>query len=293
MYYIYKFQNKINGKIYIGQTNDIRKRYNGHKSGANNPKNSGYNTPFYRAIRKYGFENFSFDVVEEIHQDESKEYVDSREKFFIKYYESLVNQNGYNVSKGGTKGRKIPLSYEEKLHRSKLFSKEDIADIQKMLIEDEEYEVIEKKYAPKLKRTFLVNINTGANFFNPNFDYPLKKHAKSHFTKREIQDIKNRIKKGEKYSSIREIYHIKSDGFISGINTGKYFYDKNEKYPLCIKGCNKKINEIWAKGIINDILTTDMSLKEISEKWKKSYSTVKNINAGRSHRQENLQYPLR
>ena len=52
-------------------------------------------------------------------------------------------------------------------------------------------------------------------------------------------------------------------------------------------------NEVWVKGIIEDILQTNLSLNKIAEKWNKSYSTVKNINSGRSHRDSSLQYPLR
>ena len=47
MYYIYKFTNKTNGKIYIGQTNNIQKRKNCHRSDSFNEKSSGYNLPFH------------------------------------------------------------------------------------------------------------------------------------------------------------------------------------------------------------------------------------------------------
>lgn len=291
--YIYKFTNKINGHCYIGQTNNLQKRYNGHKSEAFNEKASGYWLPFHCAIRKYGIENFNYEILEEIADGESQKFIDEREKYFIAYYHSLKDENGYNVTIGGEGCPKPPLSYEEKLERSKLFTKEEIQDIQKRLLNDEEYDDIEKIYFPKLKRTFLVNINTGTNFYNPDFKYPLKKNAKSKFSQKEIREIKNRIKSGEIYSSIQKDFNIKSAGFLSMINTGKYFYSEEDSYPLCNKGCRKTDNEFWVKGIINDILQTDLSLNKIAEKWNKSYSTVKNINAGRSHKNNNLQYPLR
>ena len=53
---IYKIQNLINGKIYIGQSVHIKARFNAHKSEARN----GNTRPLYNAIRKYGVENFSF-----------------------------------------------------------------------------------------------------------------------------------------------------------------------------------------------------------------------------------------
>lgn len=293
MTYIYKFTNKINGHCYIGQTNNLQKRYNGHKSESFNPKASGYWLPFHCAIRKYGIENFNYEVLEEIVDGESQDFINERERYFIAYYHSLKDENGYNITLGGDGCPKPPLSYEEKLKRSKLFTGKEIQDIQKRLLNDEEYDNIEKIYFPKLKRTFLVNINTGTNFYNPDFEYPLKKNAKSRFSQKEIKEIKERIKSGEIYSSIQKDFNIKSAGFLSMINTGKYFHNKDEHYPLCNKGCRKIDNEVWVKGIIKDILQTNLSLKKIAEKWNKSYSTVKNINSGRSHKNNTLQYPLR
>lgn len=293
MNYIYKFTNRINGHCYIGQTNNLQKRYNGHKSESFNPKASGYWLPLHCAIRKYGIDNFTYETIEEIADGESQNFINEREKYFIQYYHSLKDENGYNVTLGGDGCPKPPLSYEEKLERSKLFTGEEIKDIQKRLVNDEEYDDIEKIYAPKLKRTFLVNINTGTNFYNPDFNYPLKKNAKSRFSQKEIREIKNRIKSGEIYSSIQKDFNIKSAGFLSMINTGKYFYSDEDTYPLCNKGCRKQDNEEWVNGIIFDIINSNLSLSQIAGKWNKSYSTVKNINAGRSHKKEELKYPLR
>ena len=50
---IYKITNLVNNKVYIGQSTNILKRFNAHKSRAFNPKNSQYESHLYRAIRKY------------------------------------------------------------------------------------------------------------------------------------------------------------------------------------------------------------------------------------------------
>ena len=92
---IYKIQNLINGKIYIGQSVDICYRFNNHKSESFNPKSNAYNTAIHRAIRKYGVENFSFDIIEECDQNELRE----REIYWINYYNSFGN--GYNLTTGG------------------------------------------------------------------------------------------------------------------------------------------------------------------------------------------------
>lgn len=46
---IYKFENKINGNIYIGQSTDIKKRYQKHLAASKNPKQI-----IHKAIKKYG-----------------------------------------------------------------------------------------------------------------------------------------------------------------------------------------------------------------------------------------------
>lgn len=62
---IYKFTNKINNHAYIGQSIDIEKRRKTHLQRAycNSPSNKEYDKTFYRAIRKYGWDNFDFEIL--------------------------------------------------------------------------------------------------------------------------------------------------------------------------------------------------------------------------------------
>ena len=87
---IYKYTNKINNKIYIGQTRMSllkRAKYNG----------SGYKhcPHFYSAIQKYGWENFIPEILEVVSENEA----DDKEKYYIKLFNSI--QNGYNIDYGG------------------------------------------------------------------------------------------------------------------------------------------------------------------------------------------------
>ena len=62
---IYSYTNLINQKKYIGQTITPEQRKKAHKSGAFNEADSTYDSPFHRAIRKYGLENFNYEILAE------------------------------------------------------------------------------------------------------------------------------------------------------------------------------------------------------------------------------------
>lgn len=87
---IYKITNQINGKSYIGQSIDIIGRWNRHRSYAQKE-----DSPLYYAIRKYGIENFIFEVIEEC----SLEALNEREIYWISYYNTYYD--GYNQTTGG------------------------------------------------------------------------------------------------------------------------------------------------------------------------------------------------
>ena len=74
---IYKIENKINGKIYIGQSVDVYRRLKKHIWEIKNNNNV-----LYKAFRKYGIENFSYELIEEC----DAERLDEREMYYIKKY---------------------------------------------------------------------------------------------------------------------------------------------------------------------------------------------------------------
>lgn len=85
---IYKWTNKINGKSYIGQTIDEEGRKKDHIRGK-------YKCYFHDAIKKYGIENFDYEVIESIKESKLSE----REIYWINYYDTY--NNGYNLTLGG------------------------------------------------------------------------------------------------------------------------------------------------------------------------------------------------
>lgn len=99
---IYKITNKINGKCYIGQSIDIHDRWIKHRSRPFQVNDNAYDTYLYRAIRKYGLDNFTFEVLEECSYEELNE----REIYYIDFYNSHYTKNGYNMTFGGEGGIK-------------------------------------------------------------------------------------------------------------------------------------------------------------------------------------------
>lgn len=98
---IYKYTSPSN-KIYIGQTIKPSERYRKHINEAYNAKHSGYNTHLSKAIRKYGIENFKYEIIVTVNIDNLQELtkkLDWFEQFYIRKYNSY--KNGYNLTKGG------------------------------------------------------------------------------------------------------------------------------------------------------------------------------------------------
>lgn len=101
-YKIYMHKNKINGKVYIGQTyTSLRARFG--KNGI------GYKgcPIFYNAIQKYGWDNFEHEILEE--NIPNAEIANEREKFYIALYNSTNGDFGYNIQIGGNEQTKLAI----------------------------------------------------------------------------------------------------------------------------------------------------------------------------------------
>lgn len=95
---IYKITNHINGNVYIGQSVEIEKRWENHKTG----KCNSHKSLVHKAILKYGIDNFSFTVLIEC----PIEKLDFFECYYIRYFDSLA-PNGYNLCGGGNKHKQV------------------------------------------------------------------------------------------------------------------------------------------------------------------------------------------
>ena len=92
MYKIYKYTNKINGKVYIGQTSKTLE-----ERAQSNGSNYKECRKFYAAIQKYGWESFEAEILID---GLSLEEANNKEEEYIRLYNS-TGENGYNLALGG------------------------------------------------------------------------------------------------------------------------------------------------------------------------------------------------
>lgn len=107
---IYKITNTVNNKAYIGQSVDINRRWGEHRRNIGSNKN-----PLYLDFKKYGLDNFLFEVIEECDFYD----LDEREEYWINYYNSY--NNGYNLTLGGQTSPITSKVYYDLLNKQQKF----------------------------------------------------------------------------------------------------------------------------------------------------------------------------
>jgi len=117
---IYCIENMVDGKKYIGQSINIYKRWKSHIYDLK--KDGGAASPYLQnAWNKYGEDNFKFYIL--ICCFDDKKILNKLESFYIKYFNTFIASNGYNLDTGGKEDRKISDVTKEKMRNSKLGKK--------------------------------------------------------------------------------------------------------------------------------------------------------------------------
>lgn len=144
---IYKIENKINGKIYIGQSNNIQRRFQEHQT-----KGETSRIPVDVAIQKYGKDNFTYTIIEETTIDN----LNQAEEFWINYFNSI--ETGYNCSKGGTQQ-----SIGENNGKAKL-TEQDVIEIRKAYNNHLKQKDVYEKYKDIISFSYFQNLWQGRSW---------------------------------------------------------------------------------------------------------------------------------
>lgn len=166
IHYIYCYTNKINNKKYIGQTNNIERRKKQHIQDSvhcHKGHEISHNLPFHSAIRKYGIDNFEFEILEII-ETENWDEVNNLESEYINNFQTIC-PNGYNLQAQGQANKG--------LNKSNL-PEEIVAEIVLKLKNKELISNIAEEY--QLSRGYISDINNGRCLRQQNENYPLQQN---------------------------------------------------------------------------------------------------------------------
>jgi group I intron endonuclease len=103
---IYCIEHIASGKKYIGKSKDIERRWYGHKWALKKDvRGQDTNRYLWAAVKKYGFENFKFWIVEELPTDDR--ILSERELYWMDFYVSCDGTRGYNLRRDSSSGMEV------------------------------------------------------------------------------------------------------------------------------------------------------------------------------------------
>lgn len=228
---IYKITNKINNKCYIGQSTRIQDRWKEHSSNYEHKRHP--ELPLYKAMEKYGIKNFSFMVLQEC----QKEELDEKEKYWIKYFNSTLQDHGYNIRSGGD-------STNGENHPKHKLTQQDVIDIRTRYNNHERCKEVEKIYADKIGhsgfskvwkgqtwKTIMPEVYTEENklFHLHNTGQKGSENGRSKLTQQIVYNIRLRKKNGDTLQQVYEDYKQLGITFKSFQNT---WYGCNWKHVV-------------------------------------------------------------
>ena len=256
---IYKIENNINGKVYIGQSKDIDKRVKHHfTEAAFNDKNVEYNTPLHQAIRKYGSENFTVTILEECPRQE----LDSLEIYWIEKCESFdpSSNKGYNLTKGGKSATAVNFLYPK--------LDEITSDLRDSMLNQKQ---IAAKY--QTSQEMIQGINTGRYWYRDSLTYPIRNfYIRNPRSADKVQQVK---KVYVDYSAATSIHRC--------LECGKQV----SKYAQRCAKCNNKANKHY-RDIPSDLLEKAKELKSKSNLQKFYKVSPNTLNRWLIHENINL-----
>lgn len=247
---IYVITNKINNKQYVGKSKNIQKRWYDHRNKSMHPKKKDeFTSLLYQAIREYGLDNFTIQILEEC----SIEELNDKEVYWISKLGTFYD--GYNNDFGGelpcyTKehhltdhGRAILTIGDVKMCREAYKRGERAKDFYNQFFQHKiSWGGFQRMWHGKTWKTVMPEVFKN----NP---YPAKK-----VTQEQIDDIRKRYDSGETvYSMANGDYKgILGRTSIYNIATRKTYKDNIHYYSGVSTNCTETIDTSWETGILEE-----------------------------------------
>ena len=223
-----------NGKIYIGLSNNIRKRIWKH-----NHDDYKLHRVVGNAIHLYG-DITEFEVLEEI-SPQNRDLMNEREKYWIEYYHSNDIQYGYNMTEGGdggTAGKGV-----DNPHAA--FNEQQLKEIFNLLYNKRELSMTEIANLYNVSKGTIKSINQGKSYTQSNIEYPIRtkeesnkalltgtKSSSAKLNEEQLSQIIILIQTSSlSFAAIARQFNI-SPSTIGLINKGLRYHNNNLQYPL-------------------------------------------------------------
>ena len=205
---IYKIINKVNNKIYIGQSCDCHRRWMEHLRSGQPDKYAiksqrDLNAPIHLAMQKYGIENFEIKILEIC----EREKLNEKEKDWIKFYK----QQGYSLYNITDGGQKNGVSLKGEKHSQAKLTQAEVNEIKRLLKDTKKsYNEILALFPNITSKSIISLINQGKNWFDEKETYPIRqtdyrnigeKAGGALFTNEEVMNIRKEYAENPKLSA--------------------------------------------------------------------------------------------
>lgn len=285
-----------NNKLYIGLSNDVRRRMNEH---------IGRDLKEYpdllisKAILKHGIKDV--EIIEYI-DSSNRELLKQREIYWINFYDTYKDRNkGYNMTLGGDGASTGIYNVSSKI------SEDELRNICNYLQHTNlSYEEIANLTNSSCK--IISDINNGRHYYNSNLIYPLRnnriekygienKHSAFYNQEDKLNQLISDLKENLlTYEELMKKYDIKITT-LSNINNGKIYNRPEEKYPLRKIDKGKTNRRIFSNEelifVKESLENSDLSMSEIAKILSCDRKVISDINNGNRQYNNLWSYPLR
>ena len=278
---IYKITNKLNGKVYIGQTvQTFKRRIKSHKSHLQCQKH--HNELLQKVYNKYGWEAFEAEIIETCDVKD----IDERERFWISKYKATDHDFGYNFESGGNELKKHNLSTIKKFILSSRgennkIQASDVETIKRRLIEGDSLTDVARDFAVSKSCIYRIKNLQNWEYIAPELNEILINTDTSrkinHLTDAQKNDCRRRIHQGEPPFTLAQEYNIPYRRF------SKYFQKEIDDVNAILKTSKETAIKMFFEN---------KPIKSILDKTGLSYPQYKRVTAGliNERRKRNVLY---